>query len=546
LILDARELPPNHTIHADICIIGAGVSGITLAKELMGTGLNICLLESGGIEPDSKTQSLCRGKNVGYPYYPLDTARSRNFGGSSIKWLLELGDNKLGARLQTLDAIDFEKREWIEYSGWPFSKQHLDPYYTRAQRLCKIVVDDYNLSDWSDPDSTPSIPFIGDRVGTSIYYCLSREVFTKDYYKELEDAPDVHVYLYANVLEIETDNSGQQVVNIRAACIGGKDFSVNSSQFVVAVGGIETPRLLLLSNKVQKNGIGNQNDLVGRFFMEHPHLLSGTLIPKEKILCKKMGLYKIHQVQGQPIIGQLKINEKTILKERMLNDAVVLTPAPKPYIPGSQNAVSHGVKSLGLAASALFRRDINEFNRHLSTLFPVVNDFSINAYRKAMDAFYILFGTIDESVLHLHHMAEQIPNPDSRVTLASEKDELGQNLVQLDWALSSQDIHSIRRTQEILNEELQRADIGRVKIDLEGETLPLEITGGWHHMGTTRMHVDPKYGVVDKNCCVHGISNLYIAGPSIFPTSGCANPTLTIIALALRLADHLKQTMAKS
>jgi choline dehydrogenase-like flavoprotein len=546
LIVDARELSPDHTIYADICIIGAGVSGITLAKELMGTGLNICLLESGGIEPDRKTQALCRGKNIGHPYYPLDTARSRNFGGSSIKWLLELGDNQLGARLQALDAIDFEKREWIEYSGWPFSKQHLDPYYTRAQQLCKVAVDNYNLSDWAESDSTPSIPFLGDRVGTSIYYCLSREVFTKDYYKELEDAPNVHVYLYANALEIETDKSGKQVINLRAACLGGKEFFVNSNQFVVAVGGIETPRLLLLSNKVQKNGIGNQNDLVGRFFMEHPHLLSGTFVPKEKILRKKMGLYKIHQVRGQPIIGQLKLNEKTILKERMLNDAVVLTPAPKPYIIGSQSAASHGVKSLGLAVSALFRRDIDEFNRHLSALFPVVNEFSINAYRKAMDAIYILFGTIKESVFILHHMAEQIPNPDSRITLASEKDVLGQNLVQLDWTLSSQDIHSIRRTQEIIDEELQRADIGRVQIDLEGETPPLEITGGWHHMGTTRMHVDPKYGVVDKNCCVHGISNLYIAGPSIFPTSGCANPTLTIIALALRLADHLKQTMAKS
>ena len=546
MIINARELVPNHTIHSDICIIGAGVSGIALAKELKATKLNICLLESGGIEPDKKTQALSRGKNLGHPYYPLDTARSRNFGGSSYKWLMEIGDNKLGARLQALDAIDFEKREWIEYSGWPFTKHQLEPYYARAQQLCKVAVDDYNVSDWENPGSTPSIPFVGDRVRTSIYYCLSRDVFTKDSYKELEESPNVHVYLYANAIEIETDASGQQVVNVRAASIGGKEFSVKSKQFVVAVGGIETPRLLLLSNKVQKNGVGNQNDLVGRFFMEHPHLFSGTFVPKEKTLCKKMGLYRIHRVQDVPILGQLKLSDKTIFDERMLNDAIVLTPAPKPYVMGSQNPVSHGVRSLGLAASAIFRRDTNEFNRHLSTLFPVINEFSINAYRKAMDAIYVLFGTIDVSVCHLLHMAEQVPNPDSRITLSSEKDELGQELVQLNWRMSSQDIRSIRRTQEIIHEEFQRADLGRVQIDLEDDTPPLEVTGGWHHMGTTRMHIDPKYGVVDENCRVHGISNLHIAGPSVFPTSGSANPTLTIVALSLRLADHLKKIMGES
>ena len=160
-----------------------------------------------------------------------------------------------------------------------------------------------------------------------------------------------------------------------------------------------------------------------------------------------------------------------------------------------------------------------------------------------MDLVYILFGTTDESVFHVYHMAEQIPDPESRVTLSSEKDRFGQKLVQLNWKLSSEDMRSIRRTQKIIDEELQHAGIGRLQIDLQDETPPLEITGGWHHMGTTRMHMDPKQGVVDENSRIHGMSNLYIAGPSVFPTCGCANPTLTIVALTIRLADHLKQTM---
>lgn len=129
MLLDARAVLHNTSIQSDICIIGAGIAGITLARELMGRGLDICVLESGGTVPDTKTQALCRGDSVGHPYYPLDTARVRHFGGSSHKWLLDLGGNQLGARLRPMSTIDFEKRDWVPYSGWPFDKAHLHPYY---------------------------------------------------------------------------------------------------------------------------------------------------------------------------------------------------------------------------------------------------------------------------------------------------------------------------------------------------------------------------------------------------------------------------------
>lgn len=136
-------------------------------------------------------------------------------------------------------------------------------------------------------------------------------------------------------------------------------------------------------------------------------------------------------------------------------------------------------------------------------------------------------------------MSEQAPNPMSRVTLSSEKDRFGRNFARLDWRLSAIDKQSIRRSQEILGKELNRAGLGRLYIELSDETPPQAITGGWHQMGTTRMHRDPRKGVVNEHCRVHGISNLYISGPSVFPTSGYANPALTIVALAVRLADHI-------
>ena len=146
-------------------------------------------------------------------------------------------------------------------------------------------------------------------------------------------------------------------------------------------------------------------------------------------------------------------------------------------------------------------------------------------------------------MFRLNHMTEQIPNPNSRVNLIDECDILGRKRVQLDWRLSSIDVRSIIRAQEIIDEELRRAKLGRLQIELKDDTPPHNLHGGYHNMGTTRMHIDPKKGVVNENCQVHGVSNLFIAGPSVFPTGGYSNPVLTIVALSLRLADYVKKQM---
>ena len=143
-------------------------------------------------------------------------------------------------------------------------------------------------------------------------------------------------------------------------------------------------------------------------------------------------------------------------------------------------------------------------------------------------------------VFELNHMTEQSPNPHSRVTLSDERDIFGRNRVRLDWRLTPLDMRSIIKAQEIIDQELRYAGLGRLEIELRTETPPEHLEGGWHHMGTTRMHRDPKRGVVDEHCRVHEITNLFIAGPSVFPTGGYANPVLTFVALAIRLADYIK------
>lgn len=533
MMVNCRREAPANPIKVDVCVVGGGVAGITLARELAGRELSVCVLESGERKPDKNTQRLCEGEIAGLPYYPLDTARSRQFGGSSNRWLLELGDGRTGARLRPLDPIDFEKRDWIPDSGWPFGRADLDPYYARAQRLCgagPLLYDDA---------LSPTLPLAGAEVNEAVYQFVSRDVFTGIAREELEHADNVTVYLNATTLGVESGEDGR-VRHIRAVAPDGKPFEVIAKVYVLALGGIETPRLMLLSPGGHGSGLGNQHDLVGRYFMEHPHLWSGYWVPARRSLFNETALYRIHFHDGYPLLRQLSLSAEVLRRERMLNYSVHLVPGIRKRA-GLRHSLNRGANTLSQLRAAIINRDLNDFNRHLSTLFPVVSEASIAAYRKAAWAFNKVVGKKRNfEVFRLNHMAEQSPNAGSRVSLSDEKDRFGQNKAKLEWRLSKADIQSIVKAQVILGETLRKSGLGELEIELEGYDIPTDIHGGWHHMGTTRMHQSPRHGVVDENCRVHGTKNLFIAGPSVFPTSGYANPVLTIMALAVRLADHIK------
>jgi choline dehydrogenase-like flavoprotein len=539
MIVDARTVPSDKNIETDLCIVGGGVAGLTLARELSGQQFRVCVLESGGYDPDSQTQDLCAGDNVGLPYFPLNTARSRNLGGSCYRWLLELGNGQMGARLHPLDEIDFEEREWVPYSGWPFQKSHLDPYYKRAQSLLEIGPYTYDVKDWTDPQAVQRLPLRDDRIKTVIFQCCSRDVFLKTSTDIIKRSENVTAFLHATVLELQATEYPGCVSAARVATRGGQQFRVNAKVFALALGGIETPRLLLLSNRTHPAGIGNQNDLVGRFFMEHLHLPSGFWIPSSSAAATMPELYTVHTVKQIPIQGKLALPESVLRRERLLGYCAVLVPLGY----SAKGAARKSTDSIASAVSALRRGEFDDFNRHLSTLFPVIGEFSIALFRKAMRVVKAVHRFRTVRAFRLCHMSEQQPNPDSRITLSEARDNLGQRRAQLNWQVTSNDIQTIIRGQRILDEELRHAGLGHVQSELDSDQPPQGLKGGWHHMGTTRMHVDAKYGVVNEHCCVHGIANLHIAGPSVFPTGGYANPTLTVVALAVRLADHLKRIL---
>ena len=519
MLIDARTVPEGKTIETDICIVGAGAAGITLAREFIGQPFNVCLLESGGLEFDNETQTLYEGENTGHPYFPLVGTRLRYFGGSTNIW---------GGWCAPLGEIDFESRDWIPYSGWPFGKSHLDSFYERAQSICQLGPYAYDVGAW-ETENSPRLPFLGDRVVTGIFQFtpLTRLRFGEVYKNDITHGRNISTYLYANVVEIEATNPPHTVTRLRVACLQGNRFWVSAKLFILAVGGIENPRLLLLSNKVESAGLGNQNDLVGRFFMEHLHLGSGFFLPSKGDISS--ALYNKHSVNDVSVRGALTLAPETLRREKLLNFSATL-----------ETSWSEGFASLKYLRETIRRGDMpDNIAKHLRNILADIDDVAVAAYRK------LVRPESPVKMFRLYNSTEQAPNPESRLTLSAARDSLGTNRVRLEWRLSAIDKRSMRRAHEIIAKELGRAGLGRLKIALDDDdtTWPPSLQGGHHHMGTTRMHVDAKRGVVNDHCQVHGISNLFIAGSSVFPTAGYANPTLTIVALALRLADHIKRLM---
>jgi len=546
-IVDARSVPENETLETDVCIVGTGVAGIALARELMGQEFRVCLLESGDLKFNQDTQSLCVGESIGHPYFPLHEARARFFGGSANFWDIDIGENRIGVRLRPLDPIDFEERDWVPYSGWPFNKSALEPFYDRAQTICQIEPSTYDVKDWEEPEKAPRLPFRPGSVETVIFKFGRRDLFTRDYaYEVTHRAENILTFLFANAIGIETDEAARRVTRLRVACLEGNRFDVTAKLFILAAGGIETPRLLLLSNRIQNVGLGNQHDLVGRFFMEHLHFWSGFYIPSKPSVYESAGLYKsIRGVKQVPIVGKLALTEGELRRHRLLNQNFQLFPRRISYSRLYPDIRSEGVIALQAVRSALRSGRIpSGLMTHLGNVVRGIDDIALNGLGRIRRKVHAMMANSDRiQAFRLAHMAEQIPNPESRVTLSADRDCLGLNRVQLNWQLSPIDILSTVRTQQILDAELRRAGLGRLWIEMRDATPPPGLHGGYHHMGTTRMHVNPHHGVVDENCRVHGISNLFIAGPSVFPTGGYANPTLTTVALAVRLADHVKRCM---
>lgn len=538
MFCDARRTEEGQVLRSTVCIIGGGPAGLTLALEFERRGIDAIVLESGGFKPDDATMDLHRGENAGLPYEFGDGFRSRFLGGGSNCW---------GGWCRPLEEHDLEVRDWVPHSGWPLRRDELMPYYARAHEVLSLGPTNFDVDHWVGAINRPDVrrmPLTSGRVVDSISQFSRPTRFGRHFRGELKRARHISIFLYANVTDIETDPTGQTVRRVRVQTLSGRKFSVAAQQFVLATGGIENARLLLACNKQHANGLGNANDLVGRYFMDHPRLVMHKVRFKPQWLRNKLYDTKFHYLNrtvaanGTHIAAQMAIASQTQQDERLMNGRIWFASV----FPGEGTQAAQAIVRMKLRLhgkvdpqhgvlgdlAAMVRQPWNSLNFIAARQLPlwVMKELQFHLIKEAQ----------------LQMICEPTPDRDSRVTLSDERDRLGMPRARVHWRLGDETKRTFDRSLAIIADELKQAGIADVELDpplLKQEGWPASLEGTWHHMGTTRMHESPRHGVVDPDSRIHGMSNMYVAGSSVFPTAGANFPTFTLVALSLRLADHL-------
>jgi len=516
------------SLRCDICIIGTGPAGATIARELSNTSLRVTVLESGGTERQEQIDALNEIENVGWPRVTDQwVVRNRMVGGSSSTW---------HGRCAPFDEIDLQFRDWVSYSGWPFEVADLIPYFDRGANYLGIGAGSWLTDDrvWTTiGHQQPKLGLDQDKL-MPMFWQFSRDPVNRydavRFGRHLtagDLGSNVTLVTNATVLRIKATESGAAVESVEFAAAGGRRWSLPASTVVVCAGGIENARLLLSSNDVVAPGLGNKNDLVGRFLMDHPRgSVARFRINQGRAVLNRLGPYKSRAAGANLYQVGVRLSPSIQRSEQLLNCAVWVSKHNAPDDPWE----------------ALKRFRSGKANVRQDLLAILMNtDLLLRGSKERLVSYRALPRKID--VLFLEAMCEQLPNPSSRITLSDRRDHLGMRIPRIDWRVSEEEARAMRRIAELMVEQLSRMGLEPPVLEdwvRDGAMFPQTVQDVAHPTGTTRMADDPARGVVDAQCQVHGVNGLFIGGSSVFPTAGHANPTQMIVAMALRLADTLK------
>ncbi|MCB1885206.1 MAG: GMC family oxidoreductase [Geminicoccaceae bacterium] len=515
--LTLADLGDGADLACDVCVVGAGAAGITLALELKGQGLDVVLLEAGGAEVEDGSQALYAGRAPGLPI-ELDWARLRCLGGSTNHW---------GGRSRPFGPEALRPRPWFAPEGWPLAADDLAAPQARALELCEIGL--APGEDWDAPlAKLEARAFAGGRLKPGLWRFSPPTAFGERYGKDLDAAPDVRLVLNAPLVGIDLDGGLGRVVRLRVQNRTGRRATVRPGTVVLAMGGIENPRLLLAQRGQTPDGIGNRHDMVGRCFMGHPVYEPLTV------------------ALADGVVPPAFLADRDLPDGRRVEGFLGLTPEAQADLKtGAIDGAFYAGGQFGPPGVKALRRILREvrqghFPPNLAGEIGTVAGDLGGIAREAMLrlGWQGALNTYTVSIL-----LEQEPNPMSRVRLGDESDALGLPRVVVDWRLSDRDKATVRTYARVLAEEVGRVGLGRAYLEdwASDESLDFPQHGNSaHHMGTTRMGNDPRSSVVDPDCRVHGLDNLYVAGSSVFPASGSVHPTLNLVTLAVRLAGHLK------
>lgn len=553
MILDAATLLDGTALQADLCIAGAGAAGIALALALADSGLSVLLLEAGGEREDPTVQDAYAGTVADERMHsPLNHYRQRRFGGSTTIW---------GGRCMPLDPIDFVQRDWIPASGWPIGVQDLAPWYPEANRLCEAGEFAYTVAEAFGPASRRALVegFASEafRTDTLERFSLPTD-FARRWRRPLERAPRLRVLLGASVAQLAFEPGGRLLGGLTARTAGGRVLQVLARRYVLAAGGLEIPRLLLASPGASGRGVGNAHDVVGRYYMCH---LAGTLgsielapghaawhgydVADDGVYCRRrFALTAAAQQRLQAGNFVARLHHPRITDPHHRTGILSLLYLAKSVIPYEYGKRLHGGEPVG---PGIWLAHV----RNVAADVPGVARFLAHWLRHrtlAERKFPSVIVPPRQPRYSLDFHAEQVPLRESRVTLGEGRDAHGMPRLHVDWRYAPQDVATVQRAVAQLAADFAASGTGRFDYDpgeVEAEMTRYGAYGG-HHIGTARMGADPRTSVVNADCRLHEVDNLYLAGSAVFPTSSQANPTLTIVALALRLADHLRGQLASA
>lgn len=525
MILDFENLDNDDMLQADVCIVGSGVAGLSLANEFLDTQLKVLILEGGGKKDELRSQKLYQSDVTGLEHDGVHNGRFRVYGGSSTRW---------GGQLMTSRKEDFEKKPYIAFSGWPVDKNDVEPYYARAQSIMRVNDMSYEKKLWKQLNVEP-IAFDENKITYrfSKWANFKNRNLAKYIGPSCKSSANVNVLLHANAAEIILKDGAQSVKSIKIKSYKGKEAFVTATTFIICAGTIDTARLLLASRSVSAHGVGNNNDLVGRFFQDHISYRVARLKPAAS---------KIFSDTFNPFYRTSTMHSCKLDMAAIMQDELAC-----PHVMG--HVVFDYSEESGFYE---FRRILRAVQ---SKKNPLPSPMGAWRMLRFVDDFFRLFvGALvigrrfspKNSKSYLQLEAEQVPSPDSRVSLSNELDELGMPKVILNWKLSGPEKEAMKQYVELFRVEWERLELGEANWDLskdlfeDGDAWLENCRDTFHQTGTTRMSVEPEDGVVDRDLKVHGIDNLYIGSCSVFPTGGTANPTLTMMALCMRLADKIK------
>lgn len=515
--IDARSSEFPSTIDADICIVGAGAAGVTIAANLERSGLKIVLLEAGALQLEGQTQHLYAADQTGLPYYDMTTCRLRYYGGTTNHW---------GGFCRENDRIDYEGRPDLGVPAWPVGYDDIKPFVNQAAGFLGLDVDGFDpavKAKMHGLESTQLIENHSPAFLTKVFQISRRLRIHELYAEELDRQDNLDIVINANVTSLQLSSDGRRVIHVTAKALNREPFRVNARTFVLAAHAVESARLLLASDSVASEGIGNKYGHVGRYFMEHPYVISGLMFPTQKF----PQLYNYEWARSKSINANLSFTEKTMREEGMLQYYCRFEPV-------------YGYEHISEAASQLKSGFWSPGDLEaLKSLGAVFGDIPNSARFAAAK----LTGNPASLLAYkLDHRIEQAPNPSSTISLSDEIDAIGVRKAIVNWELNELDYHTFARGQEVVIREFKKNNIARFDAPpLTPDLINSSLKGHYHHIGTTRMSDSERTGVVDRNCRVHGVDNLYVGGSAVFPTSGYSGPTMMIIAFAMRLADHLSK-----